>query len=403
MAKATFKITGFIFFLAFVETVVYLSFDMSLPALPQFAAAFNVTQEISHYGIILWSVGAGSVQLLFAPLADRWGKKQTLLIGILLFLVASLVCALTLNITWFFIGRFIQGMTVCFICISGYSLVHELSSTKDAISALSMLSAITVIAPAIGPSLGGVIVYYFSWRYIFYLFLILGIIGFIGLALSMQVHKVKQDSASLTLNKPLHIYSRIVSNFSFMRYSLIFAISIAGLIIWNVQSSFLIILKLGKTEIFYGVYQGAVFSFFVIGSFLAKYLNHNNKSQYILLPGLIISVLANIFLYLITIFINDIMWALPTLMFYAFGAAMPLGLLNRYAVDASTEATTMKMAMLSTLITVFVLILNYVVIYFDIEDLHKISILLCVVSVINFILYLIKTPKSKLQLQNLRV
>ena len=367
---------------------------MSLPALPQFTADFNTSEDMSYYAIALWSFGAGAVQLFFAPLSNILSKKRILLFGVFLFTMSVLVCFFTNSVQQFLLARFIQGTTVCFISLSGYAIIHEKYSTKGAVGILSILSAISVIAPAVGPSLGAVIISNGSWRYIFGLLFILGVIGFTGLFYSMSCEEFQPRLKEKITSSALRSYYRIITNFSFMRYNMIYSIGIASIIIWNIQSPFIIISQALKTEMFYGIYQGVIFTAFMGGSFLARYLNHNNKRQHILSLGLIICFLASVSFLLILLLSNNILLFLPSLMLYSFGTSLPLGMLNRYIIEASEEEVGMKIAVLSTFISIFVLILNYAVILLSLNNLKGIGMMIAIVTGINYILYVADRSQS---------
>jgi multidrug resistance protein len=105
---------------------------------------------------------------LVGPLSDRLGRRPILICGMLLFVLATLACALTTDFNLFLAGRFVQGATVCFILVAGYASIHEMYEQKEAIKIISLMNSVTVVAPALGPLIGGLIVTFATWRWTFW-------------------------------------------------------------------------------------------------------------------------------------------------------------------------------------------------------------------------------------------
>ncbi|MFN7097907.1 MAG: MFS transporter, partial [Gammaproteobacteria bacterium] len=137
--------------LALYEVVTYLSNDMYLPALPQLANDLHTTNALAQLSLTTWFLGAASMQLILGPISDRYGRKPVLLIGGIFFVIATLICAMTPDMTTMLIARFFQGCAVCSVTVAGYATIHELYDQKAAMKALALMGSITVLAPAFGP------------------------------------------------------------------------------------------------------------------------------------------------------------------------------------------------------------------------------------------------------------
>jgi len=203
----------------------------------------------------------------------------------------------------------------------------------------------------------------------------------------MQEDKVRQEEKKPVFINALKNYSKIFTNIFYIRYGCMYAMSIAGIIEWNIKSPSIIIGHYNNSAIFYGIYQGLVFGAFMLGSLFAKYLNYQDRRKSILFLGLLICSIGNILLLVLVRITDELIFFLPALLLYAFGTSMPLGLLNRYAIESSEEAAGMKMAVLSTLISVFVIFFHISVANFDLGNLPGLSLLMVVITLMNIFLY----------------
>lgn len=88
-----------------------LSIDMYLPALPLIAEQFNTTPSLVQLSLTFFVVGMASGQLIIGPLSDVRGRRKPLLIGLIIYSIASLLCAFSTSIWGFILLRFIQGFS----------------------------------------------------------------------------------------------------------------------------------------------------------------------------------------------------------------------------------------------------------------------------------------------------
>lgn len=145
------------------------SIDMYLPGLPNIAKYFST--DISNVQLTLTSYffGIAFGQIFYGPLVDRFGRKRPLLIGLAIYLISSVGCALSPSV-WALIGfRFLQSLGACAGMVISRAVVRDSFSPHEAAKAFSQILLVMGIAPIIAPSLGGIIIANFSWRVIFFL------------------------------------------------------------------------------------------------------------------------------------------------------------------------------------------------------------------------------------------
>ena len=151
-----------------------LSIDMSLPALPTLAAVFGVDADQAALTLSLFLAGYSVSQLFYGPLADRFGRRPPLLVGLALFAAGGLGCALSGSITQLVLWRLVQGVGACAGPILARAVVRDLYQRRRGVQILSYMTLIMAVAPLLAPILGGYLLL-LHWRMIFGLLALIGL------------------------------------------------------------------------------------------------------------------------------------------------------------------------------------------------------------------------------------
>jgi MFS transporter, DHA1 family, multidrug resistance protein len=269
------------------ELPLYLSNNLFLSALPGITKSFQITNATAQLSIAFWFLGASAFQVLLGPLSDHCGRKKMLLGGGILFLGVTLLCSITHHITWFLTGRFFQGCVVSTILIAGYATIHELMETEQAVRTISWMSSITILAPALGPLLGSLLLQWMNWRELF-----IALAGFTVLSLYLLTVFMPQDPVNperLSLKKIFIDYRTILTNFQFWTYTLFFCLLLASLIAWNTLSPFYLMDYLKFNRIQFGFIQLLVYGAFILGINLKRLLKF--PIEEIIKKGLILTLI----------------------------------------------------------------------------------------------------------------
>ncbi len=157
----------FPFILVFYEITNYLANDMYLPALPSIANDLQISAHYAQMILTAWFLGTASLQLILGSISDRMGRRPVLLGGGVVFVISTFVCAVTSNIHVLLLACFFQGCSVGTLGTAGYSSIHESFEQRKAIQILAIMGSVTVLAPAFGPLVGGLILNFLNWRWIF--------------------------------------------------------------------------------------------------------------------------------------------------------------------------------------------------------------------------------------------
>lgn len=166
--------------LASMTALTALSIDMNLPAMPQFARIFGSDVATAQLTLSLFLLGFGAGQLICGPLADRYGRRPVLLAGLALYAIAGFLCAASTSLPVLVTLRALQGFGASVGPILARAIVRDRFQGKEAVSVLSQITQVMIIAPMVAPTLGGILLGTTGWRSIF---LVLATFGAFMLAL----------------------------------------------------------------------------------------------------------------------------------------------------------------------------------------------------------------------------
>ena len=366
--------------------VTFLSLDMYLPALPSMAKDLGLGEHAIQYTITIWFLGSASLQFFLGPIADHIGRKPVFLWGIVLFIASSLLLATTTSYPWILLGRFVQGAPVCSTMVAGMATIHTVYSGRKAVQVMAVFSTIKILAPALGPLLGAVILYAYGWQVIFFCLAL-------AATVSLFVHGVmmpetREADSSLQLSVVCRQYIDILFHSPFMRFVLVNVLLTSVFFMWIVESPFIIIDKLDKGPFSFGLVQIPIFAAFILGGQITKYLATRVAIDRLVLTGILIALGASLLLALEAWLAQPLSYIITTMTLLALGAAMTCGPLSRYAIVVSDAPTGSKVALSSAMTSISGVISSAVLGLFDnftFWDLSLPMIAACFMALVIFI------------------
>ena len=207
---------AFLLILSAMMAFTSLSVDIYLPALPAMSHDLRGDAELTVTGFL---IGFTLAQLIWGPVADRIGRKTPLAVGMLLFTVGSVGCALSQTLPQIVFWRVFQAFGACVGPMLSRAMIRDLFGASQAARLLSTLVMIMAVAPIAGPLLGGVLLKIASWHAHFWL------LAAIGALMFAAVFRLPESlPATRRARTPLWTafadYRRLLTNRPFMRYTL---------------------------------------------------------------------------------------------------------------------------------------------------------------------------------------
>lgn len=175
----TLSLYEFVALMALMTSLVALSIDSMLPALSQIGQALNAKDDHeAHLIVSVFFAGMAVGQLFFGPFADARGRRQTILLGLCIFVAGSLVCMQATDMQTMLVGRLIQAFGVSGPRIAALAIIRDLYVGDAMARVMSFIMMVFILVPMLAPVVGQTVLYFFSWHHIFTLFLIVaGIAG----------------------------------------------------------------------------------------------------------------------------------------------------------------------------------------------------------------------------------
>lgn len=153
-----------------------LSTDMYLPALPLMHGEFNVEPSLIQMTLTMTMVGMAIGQIIAGPISDRYGRKIPLIIGMLAFALSTFGCMMS-NSIWIFLAfRLLQGLSGAFGIVIARAIARDLTKGVELTKLFAMLMLVNGLAPILAPVVGGQILLLTSWRGVFALLAIIGLL-----------------------------------------------------------------------------------------------------------------------------------------------------------------------------------------------------------------------------------
>lgn len=331
----------FPYLLILYEVVLYLSNDMYLPSMPTIASDLSLNEHEIQATLTFWFLGASSLQLILGPISDRFGRRVVILCGAVAFIIASGFCAVATSLTTLLIARLIQGTAVCTL-VAGYAAVHETFATKQAIKLFAIIGAVTILAPALGPLFGSILVQFATWRYIFWFLAAFGLITIF--ALFFYLPETNTTRKKIDLPNIASDYRKIISNKDFLIPCLSYFLIVAVEFLWAFESPFIMIEVYKTSILFYGIAQTIIFGCFLMGAAATKWLLDRYTVKILIKYGTFITLLGTLAFWLVSAYYPVLLLGIACMMIVAMGSSMLVAPLTRLALEACRQPAGMTTA-----------------------------------------------------------
>lgn len=239
--------------LALLSAIAPFATDLYLSAFPAMTDELSTSATGVQLSLTTFLVGAGLGQLIFGPLSDRLGRRGPLLIGLVIYLAASIAAALAPTVTVLVIARLVQGLSGAAGMVLSRAIISDLATGVAAARALSVMMLVSSIAPIAAPFVGSLLVEPIGWRGL------LGIVASLG-ALSIVlvlvfVRETRTSRTSSDQQAARHGRGRLLSR-RYIGYTLTYAFVFSTMMAYISASPFVYQNMIGMSEVQYGLMFG---------------------------------------------------------------------------------------------------------------------------------------------------
>ena len=208
-----------------------IAVDLYMPAFPAMAREFGSSIAAIEHSLAAYFLGLAVGQAAIGPLSDRYGRRRPLIIGMALYIIGSIACALAPNPLALDAARIVQALGGCAAVVLARACVRDIFPPGEAARIFSQMLLILSVSPLFAPLVGGWILLVADWRMSFWVQAVSA-----ALTLVVMIWRLPEShpGSDRTLNpvKVARDYLHILTNRHFYAYVLPVTLSCAGLYVW---------------------------------------------------------------------------------------------------------------------------------------------------------------------------
>lgn len=232
---------GWIALLGAVVALGPLTIDMYLPALPVIGTDLQTGSDHVQLTLASYFIGLALGQLIYGPASDRYGRKPPLLIGLAIYVLASLMCTLTSDVMMLVFWRFVQALGGAAGMVITRAIVRDRCDTQQAARAFSLLMLVMGVAPILAPLIGGWILALANWRWIFAVLAGYGALMFLLVLLAIEETIVTRNPLATRLAVIFRNFRHLLGQADFVGYTMSNGLAWAGMFAYITGSAFVFI------------------------------------------------------------------------------------------------------------------------------------------------------------------
>ena len=262
------------------------------PSLPAITNAFSISAGHAQGLVTIFLLGYACGQLLYGPLANRFGRIRAFYMGLVLAIIGAALCItaqLLHNFLLLEIGRFFGAVGACCGLVVSYTIVSDFYHAPQARGIYSYLTIAFALSPAIATALGGMLQQYFNWVGAFYFLFFYGIF-LLWIASRLPETSIERYHQALHPKKILHNYRQVFKNRFLVLNALIYGMSTMCAYIYVAEAPFIMIKHLGLSPAHYGWLAMLPFLGVLAGALTGPKIVHMVSARNIIKYGLVVEV-----------------------------------------------------------------------------------------------------------------
>ena len=276
--------------LMLASTVGMLATDLYVPSLPTLTEVFATKPETIQLTMTLNLAGFAVGQLFFGPFSDRFGRRTAMLLGLCLFSVAALGCALAWSAQALIVARILLGLTGAAEAVIGMAVIKELYGEEKGVKIVAIYAMVIAAAPAVGPLLGGQMLVHFGWASNFWLLLGMALLTLVAVW-RFLMETAPLDATALQPRRLLAETRLCLGVPAFWLYTIGPAASLGAIFAWITEGPFVLIQQLGIPPDNFGYYQAMLVVAFFITNLIVNRVADNVSGQFLLRLGTVAALM----------------------------------------------------------------------------------------------------------------
>jgi MFS transporter, DHA1 family, multidrug resistance protein len=203
--------------------------DMYLPSFPTIVKEYHTTASLVQISLTSCLLGLGLGQLVIGPMSDVQGRRKPLRIFLIMYLIASVICAFAPNIYTFIGARFIQGFAAAGGLVISRAIVRDVYSGRELTKFFALLMLVGNLGPIVAPIAGGIILAFTNWSGVFLVLACVGIILVFIVSWKLEETLPMENRVPSDISQILKNFGSLLKDRQFAGYALTQGFIIAGI------------------------------------------------------------------------------------------------------------------------------------------------------------------------------
>lgn len=286
---------GFVVFITFLSAFIPLSTDVYLPALPAMIKNFHTTASQVNLTVVSFFIFYAIGTMFWGPLSDKYGRRRVLIIGMVLYTVASILCVFSVSVYQLILYRVMQAIGCGAATATATAIIKDVYQGHRRMKILAIVQSMGMISPIVAPIIGAFILTTFSWRGVF---VVLAGVGAVTLLGSIAMEETISDSERTTGDvlasaARLGVVARNKAFFSLLVVSSVISIASMSFI---TGSSYIYVNGFGVSERGYSYYFAVNAIFFLIGPLIYMALSKKIRGSWFVTAGFASYIISGVLL-----------------------------------------------------------------------------------------------------------
>ncbi len=224
--------------LGLLSAVSPFAIDMYLPAMPAIEAELGAGVAGTQATITAYFLSFGLAQLIYGPLADRFGRKPPIYAGLGIFLFGTILCALAPDINWLIAARFVQGLGGAALMVVPRAIIRDLHTGPEATKLMAMIMLVISVSPMLAPLAGSGVIAVAGWRAVFWLIAAASLVSLALLTFAQRETLAPENRAPIAPRALLRGARVLLTDPAFMGLTLVGGLGIASFFVFLTSAPF---------------------------------------------------------------------------------------------------------------------------------------------------------------------
>lgn len=251
-----------------MDLLAGMEFDIFVPSFPELQTQFNLSSFSVEALLSVNFIGFCISLFIVGTLSDHYGRKPIILIGLMLFILGSILCIFEINFLFLLIGRFMQGLGIAAPAILSFLIIADSYPMKQQQFFMAILNGIMNAATGAAPVIGSYIALYFHWQGNFITLLLIGLLTFLMVILFIPQNKPHATKLPFSWRA----YKPLFESKPLLILMFFFIMNFIPYWVFVGMSPLLYLKDLHVSLSHFGYYQGALALIFGLGSILFGFL-----------------------------------------------------------------------------------------------------------------------------------